>query len=86
MELSQMSKARIRLLIYPIQFDPDPSMSIEHVIECVVQKDHFISIAEFAASIHEGLDSETQLSLLIPQPHSEVVIRSFLSKLLDQIT
>jgi len=89
MELSQISTVRIRLLIYCVQFSPDPSnnaIDIEHVAQQVAQEDDFGSTAEYAASIREALDSETQLSLLIPQPHSEAVIRSFLSKLLDRLT
>jgi len=59
---------------------------IEHVAQQVAQEDDFGSTAEYVASIREALDSETQLSLLIPQPHSEAVIRSFLSKLLDRLS
>jgi hypothetical protein len=88
MELSDMSKVCIRLVLYCILYSPDPSDAkvIEHNIYLIQRGDDPFTVAEYTAAIREALDSETQLSLLLPQPHSEDVIRSFLSKLLDRLT
>jgi len=86
MELSERSKGGIRGLIYGVQFAPDPLECVEHIIQHVVQKDRLNSAGDYVALIREALDSETQLSSLLPQPHSEAVIRSFLSEMLAKLT
>ena len=94
MELSSLTRVRIRLMLYDILYNPDPSkdaIAIERNVQQMHDGDlsEFGTAAEYAMSIREALDSETQLSLilpLLPQPHSEDVIRSFLSKVLDRLS
>jgi len=90
-DLSSIARVRIRLLLYGILYNPDPpkdAIAIERNIQEMHNGDlsKFGTAAEYAASIREALGSETQLSLLLPQPHSEDVIRSFLSKVLDRLS
>ena len=74
--------AILRMLIYPVQFEANPSDGIEHVIAQVVFADHLkLSLPDVLAAIDAGLASHSKLSELIPQSHSEVVIRGFLSAL-----
>jgi hypothetical protein len=73
--------AILRMLIYPIQFDPDPSNGIDRVFTHVVLAEHLkLSRPEVIAAIDAGLASHTRLSELIPQSHSELVIRGFLTE------
>jgi len=72
----------LRMLIYPVQFEANPSDGIDHVIAQVVFADHLkLSVPEVLAAIDAGLASHSKLSELIPQSHSEAVIRGFLSAL-----
>jgi hypothetical protein len=84
--------AILRMLIYPIQFEPvqlQPNQSepgpfdgIERVVEQVVFAEHLkLSVRDAIAAIDAGLASHARLSELIPQPHSEPAIRSFLSSM-----
>ena len=74
--------AILRMLIYPVQFEANPSNGIDRVIAQVVFADHLkLSLPDVLAAIDAGLASHTKLSELIPQSHSEAVIRGFLSAL-----
>jgi len=74
--------AILRMLIYPVQFEANPSDGIDHVIAQVVFADHLkLTLPDVLAAIDAGLASHSKLSELIPQSHSEAVIRGFLSAL-----
>jgi hypothetical protein len=73
--------AVLRMLIYPIQFDADPLNGIEHVAAQVFADHSRLPLHEVIAAIDAGLTSSAKLSELIPQSHSEVAIRRFLSAL-----
>jgi hypothetical protein len=74
--------AILRMLIYPIQFDPEPVNGIDRVLEHVVYAEHLkLSRTDVIAAIDVGLESQERLSELIPQRHSEAMIRGFLAAL-----
>jgi uncharacterized RDD family membrane protein YckC len=69
----------LRMLIYPIQFDPNPSESVERAFK-IVSRDAAEYIPDkFIRAIDFGLESDAELSELIPQSHSEAVIREYLT-------
>jgi hypothetical protein len=79
-ELPVNSAAILRMLIYPIQFDPEPAMGIGRVLKMVVFADHLkLKVPDVIAAIDAGLASDAKLSELIPQGHSEPVIRGYLA-------
>jgi hypothetical protein len=70
----------LRMMIYPIQFDPEPVKGIDRVLKMVVFADHSkLRVPDVIAAIDAGLASDAVLSELIPQSHSERVIRGYLS-------
>jgi hypothetical protein len=72
----------LRMLIYPIQFEADPLNGLERVVAQVVFAEHLrLPLPDVIAAIDAGLASHAKLSDLIPQGHSEAVIRGFLSAL-----
>lgn len=74
--------AILRMLIYPVQFEADPLNGIERVVAQVVFAAHSrLSLPDVIAAIDAGLASDARLSEFIPQGHSELVIRGFLSAL-----
>jgi hypothetical protein len=82
MELDTRSGAILRRVIYPIQFEADPVNGIDRVIRLVVMRSpEEIPPGDYLQAIHAGLASEDKLSELIPQSHSETVIRAFLAAL-----
>jgi hypothetical protein len=74
------TKGTMRLLIYPVQFEKDPKNGIERVVEFVIE-DKTLSREGFITAIKSALDSTEELSTLIPQPHSESIIRDYLREL-----
>jgi hypothetical protein len=77
---SNNQKGLIRGLIYCIQFSNDPVNGVDHVFKVVVDRRAMdASREEYAAAVDAALSSDEPLSQLIPQPHSEAVIRAFLA-------
>ncbi|HMG85322.1 MAG TPA: hypothetical protein VK574_06240 [Terracidiphilus sp.] len=80
MEFDLHSAGILRMLIYPIQFDPEPVKGIDRVLKMVVFADHLrLQVPDVIAAIDAGLASNARLSELIPQGHNETVICGFLS-------
>jgi hypothetical protein len=80
MELDLKSAGILRMLIYPIQFDREPVEGIDRVLKMVVFADHLkLKVPDVIAAIDAGLASNASLSELIPQRHTEAVIRSYLA-------
>jgi alkanesulfonate monooxygenase SsuD/methylene tetrahydromethanopterin reductase-like flavin-dependent oxidoreductase (luciferase family) len=72
----------ISALLYPIQFERDPVDGLDRVLEMVVRARALDGSPEqYAAAIDAALRSDEQLSRLIPQPHPEPVIRTYLAAL-----
>ncbi len=81
-DLDLPGDAILRRLIYPIQFEADPLNGVDRVVDQVVFAEHSrLPVRDVIAAIDAGLAGYGKLSELIPQPHSEVVIRGFLSAL-----
>jgi hypothetical protein len=75
-------KGLIRGLIYPIQFEPNPDNGVERVLDQIVYARAMnASPEEYLAAVQAALRSDERLSELIPQRHSEPVIRAFLAKI-----
>jgi hypothetical protein len=69
----------IRALIYGVQFDKNPLDGIDRILRQVVLAGALSATPEqYLASIRSALASDTPLAELIPQPHSEEVIRRYL--------
>jgi hypothetical protein len=76
----------IRGLIYPVQFEKDPRSGIEHVLDRVVSEGAMDATPmDYLAAIREALASDEAVHELIPQDHSEAVIRQYLSAVGDAI-
>ena len=72
-------KPFIRVLIYPIQFDSSPKEVIAKALRQTVEtEDWRDSLESFLESIDASLASDQDLSVLIPQQHSDQVIREYL--------
>jgi hypothetical protein len=80
MPLPSKTEGMIRALIYPVQFDQKPTDGADRVLEMVVEANRLDrSPEEYLAAIHEALASDASLAELIPQDHSEQVIRDYLA-------
>jgi len=74
-------KPYIRALIYPIQFEADPTQGVDRVLEHVVARGALgASPAIYLGSVRAALSSRIPLATLIPQSHSESAIRRFLAE------
>jgi len=74
--------ALLRVLIYPIQFDKKPSDAVERVIRDVIPNNGVSGSAEdYLEAIRSALGGTELLSKLLPQPHSEAVVRAYLAKI-----
>ena len=84
MTINDDCAALMMALIYPVQFDKDPTDDavIDRVIERVINIGTMDATPdEFLQNIRIALSSDEILSRLIPQEHSEDVIRSYFAKL-----
>jgi len=78
-------KVVLRILIYPIQFDTDPSMGVERLLGLMDRRCLPEQPQEYLAAIQAGLESSEGLADLIPQPHSEEVIRGYLRAVRERL-
>lgn len=86
MTLATRSKALLRALIYPVQFEADPRNAIDRVMERVVEPGCLDGTpAEYARSIRQGLATTERLAELVPQKHDEASIRGYLDELVRRI-
>ena len=77
--LEARHKGLIRGLIYPIQFENDPIEGVDRVLKVIVGARALDATPEqYAQAIRAALNSDEPLAELIPQPHPEVAIRTFL--------
>ena len=75
-------KGLIRALIYPVQFERNPVDGVDHVVGLIAGGRVLTgSSEEYAAAVDAAMRSEERLALLIPQPHSESLIRAYLAEL-----
>ena len=71
--------ACIRALLYPVQFERDPIDGIDRVVEMVVRRRALgLAPADYLALVRAALASDAGLASLLPQPHSETVVRDYL--------
>ena len=86
MPLSVRSAGLIRALIYPVQFDDNPLEAVDRVIDTVVRTRSLDATPEeYRSGIREALTSADRLSDLIPQDHSDDVIRRYLAEVARRI-
>jgi hypothetical protein len=79
--MDKRTQGLLRALIYPIQFEKDPTAVADKVIEWVVEGGALKGTRmEYQAAVNTGLGSDERLSDLIPQDHSESVIRAYLQE------
>jgi hypothetical protein len=84
--INSRSKSLLRALIYPVQFDADPVSAIDRVIGQVVKNAALNgSVEEYRQAVDAGLESTASVAELIPQPHSEVEIRTYLLAMHDRL-
>jgi hypothetical protein len=84
--LDNRFKGLIRGLIYPIQFESDPVNGVDRVLRLVVSGRALnAGPGEYLAAVQAALRSDECLSALIPQPHSEAVIRAYLTEIEKRI-
>ena len=76
----------IRMVIYCIQFEDDPtqSLAVDHALRTAVDKSD-LGRDEYREAIVTALSSNESLAKLIPQDHPEETIRRFLELLLARL-
>jgi len=83
--LDNLTKGRLRVLIYPIQFNANPIDNVDWVLAMTFREDGEGKRGEYLAAIRTGLESSESLAALIPQDHSEAVIRDYLGEVARRI-
>jgi hypothetical protein len=86
MAFEDSERSLIRGLIYPIQFETNPVKGIDRVMSQVINAGALgATPEEYLNAVRSGLESKEQLSDLIPQNHSEQVIRGYLKQVRDRL-
>lgn len=80
--LSDNEKGLIRVVVYPIMFEPDPVTVLDRVLNHVVFRsdDKARDADEMLAAIEAGLAGQEKLAELLPQDHPEATIRRYLAE------
>lgn len=87
MALSEMSKALIKVLVQPIQASADPLAAVDRVVDEVALNSVLDSTPyDFLSAIDDALKCDLPLSTLLPQSHSDAVLRRFLAALEQRLT
>jgi hypothetical protein len=73
-------KGLLRILIYPVQFNENPTDAVDRVFKMTFKSSKNITPGEYLAAIEAGLQSDERLSDLIPQKNSESTIRAYLAE------
>jgi hypothetical protein len=77
--LDDRTKALIRALLYPVQFDKRPEQGIARVMELVVKRNALqATMPDYLGAIDLALASDEKLSALLPRSHDEKTVRQFL--------
>jgi hypothetical protein len=80
--LDDNQKGVLRMLIYPVQFDENPTDGVDRVLKYVIHaKGTNISPGGYLAAIQAGLQSDECLSDLVPQKHTESSIRTYIAEI-----
>jgi hypothetical protein len=80
--LDDNQKGLLRMLIYPVQFDENPTDGVDRVLKYVIHAEGAnISAGEYLAAIQAGLQSDECLSDLVSQKHTEASIRMYLAEI-----
>lgn len=75
-------KGLIRALVYPVQFERNPIDGVDRVVGLIAGGRALSGSAdEYAVAVDAALRSDEHLAALIPQPHSETLIRAYLAEL-----
>src|SRR5262249_31453184 len=77
--------AYIRTLMYPIIFCSRPKEHVSRVVEETLHIGIGEQSAEYLDAIERLLQTDKRLSTLLPQDHSEEVIREYLSAVADYL-
>lgn len=83
MRFTDDDAAILRMIIYPVQFESNPMNAVDRVIALLKRSENADRLSQAAVreAIEHGLASDAALENLIPQPHSEHVIRDFLREI-----
>ena len=82
--LDDRTKALIRALLYPVQFEKRPEQGIARVMDLVVKQNALNATApEYRDAIELALKSDEKLSALLPRSHDEETVRHYLRDLGD---
>jgi len=72
----------LSVLIYPIQFAESPINDVERVITDIIPNNGVSTRPhDYISAVESAVERDDELSKLIPQPHSEEVIRAYLAEI-----
>ena len=76
----------LRAVIYVVQFDADPTQAIDRVLTQVIEPKGLGATREaYRAALVQAMASDETLAALVPQPHSETIIRQYLALLYQRL-
>jgi hypothetical protein len=84
--LDDRTKGLIRALLYPVQFEKRPERGLDRVMEMVIRR-HALNAdaSDYRHAIDLALDSDEELSALVPQSHDEDTVRRYLRDLGERL-
>jgi len=85
--LDHRTKAQLRALLYPVQFEQQPELGIERVLRMVVGRNTLQTTpSDYLRAIRLALESrDEKLAEIIPHTLSEAAIRAYLQQLSNRL-
>jgi hypothetical protein len=85
--LDKRTKALLRAVLYPVQFERHPEAGIGRVLNQVIARQASqAGPDEYANAIRLALESRNEeLSAIVPESHNEETVRSYLRQLSDKL-
>jgi hypothetical protein len=80
------AESLIRRLVYPVQYDRNPSASAKSIVDDMCHSGFKPASREkYIEAVRAVLVGTTEIANLIPQPHPEQVVRSYLLEVLKEL-
>lgn len=84
--LDDRTRMLLRALLYPVQFEKQPELGIERVMKSVVFQNALqATSSDYLRAINSALESDENLSNIIPQGHNDEVVRRYLRRLSNEL-
>lgn len=76
----------VRMVLYPVIFEKDPLQAVDRVVDALQHKTLAkVTVDETLAALQQALQSPMPLAALLPQNHTEEMVRLYLAEVRQRL-